>query len=589
MQPLTSRIEDFLREVRRRQVHKAAAVCAAVAFVIWQAADIAAPALHMPAWTMTAVVLLALLGFPMVLVTAWFFDLTRHGLLRTDDATQTVMVTASVEGDGAWQTPAASTGDVALESPVASDGDVAHLRSIVVLPFANVGGNAEDEYFSDGLTDEITADLGRVRALRVICRTSAMTLKGASRGAGDVGRQLGVRYLLEGSVRRGASTMRITARLVDTRTEAHVWSDRYDVATEDVLDVQERVARQIVAALGVELGVEEERMLAARPIEDAVAYDCYLRARHVNAAATPESTDRAVALLRVGLERAPGNARLPCTIAFMQVILMRAQGAPDLTRLNEFAREAMEILAREPRSADAHLVLGVVHFERGEQREAAAALQRALQLDPSHQDAATTLGLVYLYAGQIEQARSMFQKMRVQDPLSPLPFCIASAVEWFDGDFEAGVAPMERALELAGGSPIWRWHWGYLLVLLGRHEEAAAEAERIAGMDPEGKYTRQLLSLTAGLRGDTAAARTHLAGVSDDGTDHHLTFHLAECHVLVGDLERAASLVAAAVERGFFPYAFIALHNPFMRRLQGNPQYETAVREAKRRWLEFRG
>jgi eukaryotic-like serine/threonine-protein kinase len=565
---------SFLHELRRRRVYQAGGVYAAAAFVIWQAVDIAAPALGMPDWIMTAVVLLALLGFPVALVVAWFFDLTRHGLLRTADTAAPAY---------------ALDGDVASTRTVAAAADVAHPRSIVVLPFANVGADADDEYFSDGLTDEITADLGRVRALRVICRTSAMTLKGSARGARDVGRELGVRYLLEGSVRRAADRVRITTRLVDTRTEAHIWSERFNVSTEDALDVQERVARQIVAALGVELGVDEERMLAARPIADAVAYDFYLRARHEYTRVTPEAIERAVALLRSGLEHAPGNTRLEAMIAVVQVVLMRAQGRLDSAMLDRFARDAADVLARDPRSADAYQVLGLVHFERGEQRQAAAVLERALELDPSNNDAATWLGLVCLYAGQVERARSIFAGLQARDPLSPFPFCVGSGVEWFDGDFEAGVAPIRRGLELAGDAAIWRWHWGYLLVLLERLDEATEEAARIGATEPESPYTRQLLALTAALNGDVASARAHLTGIDSHHSDHHLTFHVAECYAVIGDIEHAASLVEAAVARGFFPYAFIALHNPFMRLLQGVPRYDAAVREAKRKWQEFRG
>jgi tetratricopeptide (TPR) repeat protein len=162
-------------------------------------------------------------------------------------------------------------------------------------------------------------------------------------------------------------------------------------------------------------------------------------------------------------------------------------------------------------------------------------------------------------------------------------------VSWFEGDFEAGIAPMLRGLEVGGDAPIWRWQWGYLLALLGRLDEATEEAERIGALEPKGLYTLQLLALTAALNGDRDAARAHLAGIDSNHSDHHHTFHVAECYAVMGDLEYAATLVEAAIERGFFPYAFIALHNPFMRPLRGVPRYEEAVREAKRKWQEFRG
>ena len=152
-------------------------------------------------------------------------------------------------------------------------------KSIAVLPFTNLSTDPENEYFADGLTDEVTADLSKVRALRVTSRTSAMTFKGTAKDCKTIARALGVRYVLEGSVRRAGRRLRITAQLVDASTDHHLWADKYDGDVEDVFAFQERLARVIVDALKLELSADEDRRLAEHPIGSLPAYECYLRAR----------------------------------------------------------------------------------------------------------------------------------------------------------------------------------------------------------------------------------------------------------------------------------------------------------------------
>ena len=155
----------------------------------------------------------------------------------------------------------------------------ADTKSIVVLPFANLSPDPDTEYFSDGLTDEIITDLSRVRALRVISRSSAMRFKGDARGLAAIGRDLACPYVLEGSVRRAANSLRITARLVDAPNDVQLWADKYGGTLDDVFDIQERVSRSIVDALEIRLTPQEAEQLAERPIADVRAQECYLRAQ----------------------------------------------------------------------------------------------------------------------------------------------------------------------------------------------------------------------------------------------------------------------------------------------------------------------
>src|SRR5512146_2578521 len=171
------------------------------------------------------------------------------------------------------------------------------LPIIVVLPFANRSGDPDNEYFSDGLTEEIIADLSKVRALRVLSRNSAMTLKGTTKDTPTLARELGVSHVVTGSVRRAGTALRVTVELVQASTDESMWGEKYTGTTDDVFGIQEEIARKIVAALQMTLTESEARQVAARPIDDPVAYDCYLRARHAMYAWTPDASQRGLQLV----------------------------------------------------------------------------------------------------------------------------------------------------------------------------------------------------------------------------------------------------------------------------------------------------
>ena len=192
--------------------------------------------------------------------------------------------------------------------------------SIAVLPFANLSVDPDNAYFADGLTEEVIADLSRLRALHVISRTSSMAFKDTKKDVRVIARELGVRYVLQGSVRRAEKQLRISAQLIDAIRDDHLWAESYDGTLEDVFAIQERLARLIVAALELRLTPDEERRLAERPIGNVHAYECYLRARHEAWRWRPDAIAHAIQLLRNGLAIVGDNARLYAALghAFLQ-------------------------------------------------------------------------------------------------------------------------------------------------------------------------------------------------------------------------------------------------------------------------------
>jgi non-specific serine/threonine protein kinase len=216
-------------------------------------------------------------------------------------------------------------------------------NSIVVLPFKDFSGKKENEYFSDGLTDEISTDLSKVRNLLVISRSSAMTFKGTNKKVKEIGKELNVQYALEGSVRKAGNSLRISAQLIDTRNDTHVWAEKYNGTLEDVFDIQEKVSRSIVDALQLKLSPEEDRKIAKRPIKNIHAYECYLRARQESYLFTPEALERALHYLQNGLKIIGENSLLYAGMGYVYCHSISVGIGPDshIDKAAEYARKAL--------------------------------------------------------------------------------------------------------------------------------------------------------------------------------------------------------------------------------------------------------
>ena len=247
--------------------------------------------------------------------------------------------------------------------------------SVVVLPFANLSADPDDEFLADGFTEEAISDLSAIRSLKVISRTSAMRLKGADKDATMIAMELGVRYVLEGSVRRSGDTLRVTARLVDAETDVQLWSDRCSGVTSDIFSIQEQVARGIVDALSVRLTPQEDQALSVRQVTDPRAYEAYLRARSAIWVFSPKSLKAAQRHLENALALVGDNERLLASLGqvHLQYVLAGAPAAFDRAQ-----QCADRIFALNPESPRGVWLRGLVLFHRGELRRARPVLEHAI-------------------------------------------------------------------------------------------------------------------------------------------------------------------------------------------------------------------
>ena len=301
--------------------------------------------------------------------------------------------------------PSAQDRKVGVTTTASASSNVSTLPSrpsIAVLPFVNMGGDGEQAYFADGITEDIITELSRFQELVVTARNSTFTYKGKSVKALDVGKELNVRYILEGSVRKSGDRVRVTAQLIEAATEDHIWAERFDRKLEDVFAVQDELTSKIVATLFGQL-VESERRRARTNVEteDPKAYDLVLRGREIWYRFTPEDNLEARKLYEQAIELDPEYARAYSSVAWTYMIGYNEYWADDPQGALEFAQKSVQI---DPTSHTSRLALGQVHFFRKDLTKAIESFERAVELNRNDSDAYAFLSQAFCLNGQSEKA-----------------------------------------------------------------------------------------------------------------------------------------------------------------------------------------
>ena len=462
--------------------------------------------------------------------------------------------------------------------------------SIVVLPFENLSPDPDQEYFSDGLTEEVIADLSKIRTLRVIARTSAMAFKGVKKRVAEIARELDVRYVLEGSVRKAGNNLRITAQLVDGVQDAHLWAEKYAGTLEDVFDIQEKVSRAIVEALRLQLGPDERRRMGEKPIRNASAHECYLRARHEMEVFTRDSFDRAVGYLEDALKIMGPCAEIYAGLAWAHWNYVNIGAAQEegIARAAEAAREALRL---EPEHAPALAVLGWVESVFfGRMQEAVRLLKRALARDDNDPLALVGLAAVYTqYVGKHDQARPLVERLERVDPVSSMTLWLQGGVHLYAGRFEPALKPFRRLLRLEPASPPGRYYLTLTLAYLGRTGEAAAVWEPAPDPASDNAFAVLGWMLARALRNDREGV-TSLVTPTLERTlrrDAAYSAHFAGILALAGAREEALGWLENAVDRGFLNHTFLATQDPFLESLRGEPRFRELVQRAREAWDRF--
>jgi serine/threonine protein kinase/cytochrome c-type biogenesis protein CcmH/NrfG len=462
-----------------------------------------------------------------------------------------------------------------------------HDMSLLVLPFSDLSPGKDNEYFSDGLTEEIIGDLSRIGSLRVVSRTTAMALKGTPKSLPTLATELAVRYVLEGSVRRAGNNLRISAQLVDSTTDAHAWSERFSGTLDDVFDIQERVSRAITSALKVRLTASEDRRMAKRPISSIQVYDFFLKAREAIHSYSATGLEEAERLLQKGLELAGENALLLAGLArvHFEHVDFGLEGEEGLADAERFAQRA---LALDAECAPASLVLGLVHHFRGELAEAVRLLKRALESDPNDTDTLWWLAWFGLWiTGQHDEAREAARRQVELDPGNPMSHASVALVDFVEGRIQEALAATEG---LPIEFPMFAYVRAMVLTAAGRKSDAVAVLDQIEPAEAfdVGRAYALIIKFAVSGRLDRfpEALRPEFVRLAE--LDACTAVGLAMAYGIVGEHDTALDWLEKAVPRGYFNYPYLRTHDVFMASMRGQPRFERVMVEIKTRWENFR-
>jgi adenylate cyclase len=371
-------------------------------------------------------------------------------------------------------------------------------RSIAVLPFHNMSSDPENEYFSDGMTEEILTRLSKIRELKVASRSTVLRYKGSGIDPREVGRELGVGSVLEGSVRKLGNRLRITAQLINAVDGFHLWSEAYDRNLDDVFKIQDEVSEKIAEVLRLNLTEAERVQLSAVPTQSIEAYDYYSRGRHLFYQYTRAGHRSAIDMYLKALELDPNYALAYAGLSVCYAFFITSGWGETATWLDKAQEAALKALAIDQGLAQAHFALGYVYECKEDWDREEGAMRRVLLLDPNHAHAHDSLGDVYYQRDQFEEAISEYQTALSLDPFHPRALIQLAATYEKAGRYREAMAQLQRTSEIL---PDFDWTWIYLGDLhysRRNYEEALQAYQRALGIDPANIDAKVGLGLTYG-------------------------------------------------------------------------------------------
>jgi TolB-like protein len=547
----------LMAELKRRRVFRVAAMYGFAAWVITEVSATVFPALFVPDWAITFVVVILITGFPLAMFLAWVFDIGPDGIVRTavevgsqhevESGRGRVIYTVLLVAGTALLTLALYHFGLKGYSWLADD----RMNSIAVLPFDNMSNDPGNDYFSDGISEELLNLLAKIPNLQVAARTSSFAYRGEKIDAREVGRNLGVATVLEGSVRwSGDERIRITAQLIDVSNGFHLWSETYDRELKDIFEVQDDISRKIVDALKIQFVGDEQPALAATlnapPTGDLQAYQYYLEARHKWRQRGGRALTDSIELFQKALALDPSYARAASGLAAAYVVLPGYSELP-VEAGNKLAQESVyKALALDATLAEAHSVLALINVMDMKWSDAESDFFNAISLDPNEATTHQWYSLMLLRTGRLQKALEQAMEAHRLEPDSPIINLHLSDVYLTLADNEKALFYSEEAERLGLATNIDPIRRVLVYMRRGKLDEAQREFANTFSIEGDDAPDEMEKLAIEGIIDPAAAAK--LVQITEQAGDQVPLKDQLRTYVYFGEPARALAVARKIVE-----------------------------------------
>ncbi len=570
---------NFFAELKRRNVYKVAVAYGVVAWLLMQVASQIFPFFDIPNWVVRLVVLILIIGFPVALIIAWAFEVTPEGIKRTEAADAAgqrsrgvawiyvvlIGVTLSVglffigRFTAGHATPRLSEAATAIPE-----------KSIAVLPLVNESGDPKDEYFSDGLSEELIAALAQISGLKVIGRSSSFRFKDRKEEPKTIGEKLGVSTLLDGTVRKQGDRVRIVAALVNATDGIQLWTKTFDLELKDIFAVQQEIAKAVAESLRVTLLGSKEKS-APMATNSVKAHNGYLQGHFYSVRRNAEDYRKAIDYFDQAIQFDPDYALAYAERSEVWTVVGDLTGQRS-TAFPKARSDAEKAVAIAPSLAEAHAALGWVRaFAEWKFAEGLSELQRAKELSPTNPTANDLLARVIVYTGRMKEAERQARQAVELDPLSAGTQFTLGRVLFYAGKLDEADAAGRKMAELQpSASSSHRWQ---VLVAVQRGDGETALRE--AQLEPDDTIRPFELALAQYIRGDRKAADAALADLIANSRDS-LAYQIAQVYAVRGEKNKAFEWLLIAFDNhdGGMPSLLV---DPVLRGLRDDPRYKNLV------------
>jgi TolB-like protein len=571
---------NFFAELKRRHVYRVAIAYGVVAWLLIQVATQVFPFFEIPNWVVRLVVLVIVLGFPIALIIAWAFEITPQGMKRAEDIAPNeyiphwsvqrfaaLVVTVAMLPTGLLvfqhvRSKSTSRAQVTAASALSQ-------KSIAVLPLLNESGDPGDEYFSDGLSEELIAALAQIKELKVIGRSSSFRFKDKNEESKTIGEKLGVSTLLEGTVRKQGDKVRIVAELVNAADGSELWSQTFDRELKDIFAVQMEIADAVATSLELTFSNARDSQWSNGPTKNVEAHNAYLQGHFYFERRNLEDYRKSVEFFEQATRLDPDYALAYAERSEAWTFIGDLTSEKQKEAWAAAASDAETAVATNPDLAEAHAALGWVRFfTEWNFAEGLAELRRAKQLSPWNSTANDLLARVVVYLGQFEDAEKLARQAIELDPLAYQPRTSLARVLSAEGKLDEAEASGRKGVELqptAAGCRRWQ-----VFVAIQRNNGAAALRE--AQLEPNDGYRRFELALAQYARGDRSVADAVLAELITKDRNF-LAYQIAEVYAWRGETDNAFEWLQIAFDNHDTGMLSLLI-DPLMRGLKHDARYK---------------